>query len=405
MKKDYFNEIDVRLEKYGKVHKDSYRVAAFKMIVWNLLFLIQPLSKKKATISQELNSAVLERKENELSIAMVTSGGIGDHLLFANYLYCFLQKYGQKNIFVDVFFKDKFGIASHIFKEGGICRKYYEYNGVNELKERYDLVMNLAGFPAVEHKNAKKIERLAPVLAEYLEKCEEYKRYCRNAFRGNAYGMSRLCELEGRRLIQRADVYGMLGMDQQYHYPLFIDEDEQAYLQTLGLESKKFITIQTGCDVIYDTHVKLWPIENYVALVKMIEKNYPDLKIVQIGNSGKRCKEEAPECNVIDMVNQTNLEQAKVLLKHSRLHIDIEGGMVHLRYALGGGKSIVLFGPTSVEFFGYDVNCNIRSDVCSTSCYQMTEAWPLHCPKDKENVLCMEAITPEMVYEKFVDSV
>jgi len=404
MKKDYFDEIDIRLNKYSKVHKGAHRTAALKMILWNLCFLFQPLPKKENTRSQETVPSEAATSKDKLAIAMVTSGGIGDHLLFANYLHCFLQKFDNGKIYVDVFFKDKFGIASHIFREGELCNKYYQFNGNSELKENYDLVMNLAGFPSIEHKNLKTISNYCKELIPYIEKCEEYKKYCRSTFRGNAYGMSRLCELEGRKLIQRADVYGMLGMSQEFQYPLFIEEDEEGYLQTLGLQSKKFLTIQTGCDAIYDKHVKLWPIENYTALVSMIEKAYPNLKIVQIGNSGKKCKEVEPNCAVIDMVNQTNLEQAKVLLKHSLLHIDIEGGMVHLRYALGGGKSVVLFGPTSIEFFGYDTNCNIRSNVCGTSCYQMTEAWPAGCPKDENHVPCMEAITAEIVFEKVAEN-
>lgn len=40
-------------------------------------------------------------------------------------------------------------------------------------------------------------------------------------------------------------------------------------------------------------------------------------------------------------------EKLKVILKHAKLHIDSEGGLVHLRHAIKGGPSVVLFGPTS----------------------------------------------------------
>lgn len=399
---DYFEEMEVRINKYKKVHNKSHRIAAIKLLIWNIYFLFQRLPIKAVTMSEYKDRIQDAMKEKTLFIAMISSGGIGDHLLFANYLFCFLKKYGHEDILVDVFFKDKFNIAPNIFNEGDICHKYYEFNGLNELKENYDLVINLAGFPSIEYKNTKKILKLASELNAYVEKCEEYKNYCRSTFRGNAYGMMRLCELEGRKLIQRADVYGMLNISTKYQYPLFINEHEGDFLTSLKLYSKKFITIQTGCDILYDNHVKLWPIDNYKQLVKLINYQYPDLKIVQIGNSGECCVCNNND-NMINLVNKTNLEQAKILLKNSLLHIDIEGGMVHLRHALNGGSSIVLFGPTSIEFFGYEENFNIRSNVCNTPCYQLTTAWPSLCPKNNHCVSCMESISSEMVFDKFVE--
>ena len=405
MKNDYFDEIEVRLNKYKKVHQDNHRLSCFKMILWNMLFLFRSLPPKKTVIKEK---SIIEKDSEKLLIAMVTSGGIGDHLLFANYLYCFLKKYNTaNNIIVDVFFKDKFSIAPHIFKEGNICRKYYEFNGNEALKPHYDLILNLAGFPSVEYKDIKRITFLAPEVLDYTLMCERYKKYCRSTFRGNAYGMMRLCELENRRLIQRADIYGLLNISQTYEYPLFTEEDETAYLERLNLSGSPYITIQTGCDSIYHTHVKLWPIERYNTLVTMLHQAYPLLKIVQIGNSGEICSVNNKEGNLINLVNQTSLEQAKVLLKYSLLHIDIEGGMVHLRHALKGGPSIVLFGPTPVSFFGYDDNINIVGEACTTSCYQLTDAWPEKCPKTQAGPLCMNSITAEAVFseaKKYLDT-
>jgi ADP-heptose:LPS heptosyltransferase len=45
------------------------------------------------------------------------------------------------------------------------------------------------------------------------------------------------------------------------------------------------------------------------------------------------------------------------------MHIDDEGGLVHMATALGT-KCAVLFGPTPVGIFGYEQNINICADTC-----------------------------------------
>ena len=337
-----------------------------------------------------------ELDPNEVRIAFVTSGGLGDHLLFTNYLFHFMQKFNHGKVSADVFFKDKFGLAPYLLKRDSICSGYYPLEKLQN--SNYMLVLNLAGFPKVEYCDEVRLSTLAPDIMTYANLCNDYKEYSRSAFRGNAYGMMCLCDLEGRTLLQRGDIYGHLGIT-EFKYPVFIDSDEDAYLSQIGLKPKAFITIQTGCDVIYPKHIKLWPIQYYRALVEKISKDYPELTIVQIGNSGEVCVGNIP--TGMNLLNVTNIDQAKILLKHSLLHIDIEGGLVHLRHALKGGVSLVLFGPTPVQFFGYEDNCNLRSNICNTPCYQMTSAWPTTCPKCAECVPCMETLTPEMVFEKF----
>ncbi len=408
----YLKILKMRLLWCEEHYEGKHRLAALKNVIWSLGYLIigkDPREKHRSdyntnkNIRRTIYSDNLATKTSSTSsqckIAMISSGGFGDHLLFANYVYCFYQKYSDKcNFCIDVVFKDKFGLANNIFVPGDFVRQVIDFKKYNDELSEYDLVLNLGGFPKIE-----KINRSNPVIsngaiAKYIEACEEYRNYCRSAFRGNAYGMSKLCEMEGRKLIQRGDIYSILGITEEYSYPLFIREDEEKYLSQLGLDKKAFITVQTGIDVIYQSHVKQWPIAHYRKLVDMIFNNYPSIKIVQVGNSGEISSKERK--NFINLVNKTDLEQAKVLMKNSLIHIDIEGGMVHLRHALRGGISIVLFGPTSVDFFGYSNNCNVKSSACNDTCYQLTNCWPEKCPKYGTSK-CMESITPEMVFDEF----
>ncbi len=385
MWEEYYSKMETLICDYERVYRGRrHRYAALKLAVWNLLYLFSP---QRRTPCYGL-----------LKIAFVSSGGLGDHLLFANYVYHFWKKFSGDAIQMDIFFKDKFHLASHLFRQGSEwCSQYYEWKELK--KENYDLVLDLAGFPKIERIDKSRIRKLSPAILEYTEFCEKYKVYCRSAFRGNAYGMSKLCELEGRTIVQRGDIYHLLGIT-GIRYPLFIDLREEDYLRFLGLENRTFITVQTGIDSIYKSHVKQWPAEYWRDLIQRIRTKHAELVIVQVGNSGLCCVDEGR--HDLNLLGKTDLEQIKVLLKNSRIHIDIEGGLVHLRNALQGGISIVLFGPTSAAFFGYADNCNIRSGVCSQSCYQMTTDWPYRCPKSKNEIGdCMQAIDAETVFGYF----
>lgn len=410
MDKNYLEVLKMRLLWCEDHYDGRHKIAAIKNIIWSYGFLVtgkDPREKHRADYIasqninsyQKKNSKTIVHNSASCRIAMISSGGMGDHLLFANHVYMFYQKYSEAcDIDLDVVFKDKFGLSSHIFREGDIIRRILDHESYKEHVGNYDLVIDMAGFPKIEKINREILAENFREIYEYALKCEEYREYCRSAFRGNAYGMSKLCELEGRKLIQRGDIYSLIEITEEYKYPLFIDENEDEYLNSVGLKRENFITIQTGIDVIYNTHVKQWPIEHYKRLLEMINEAYPTLKVAQVGNSGEVCSKES-DC-FINLVDKTNLEQAKVLIKNSLIHIDIEGGMVHLRHALKGGPSIVLFGPTSIEFFGYSDNCNIRSTACNEPCYQMTSCWPERCPRYDSN-RCMKEIPPDTVFKEF----
>ena len=98
------------------------------------------------------------------------------------------------------------------------------------------------------------------------------------------------------------------------------------------------------------------------------------------------------------------MEEVKALLKNSLLHIDNEGGLVHLRHALCAKKSIVLFGPTSDLFYGYAENENVRSNVCEEPCEWENAKWNTWCKKIKnENSkisICMKQISDMQLWIK-----
>ena len=134
----------------------------------------------------------------------------------------------------------------------------------------------------------------------------------------------------------------------------------------------------------------------------MLKKCFPEKKVVQLGESKERC------CAIqgvdISLVGETDWEDLKVLLKNAWLHIDGECGMVHLRKILHGGASVVLFGPTSIDFYGYDGNINISSDVCPHWCCKLTETAVERCLlSGEESNRCMKTIQPYQVMDRIVE--
>lgn len=164
--------------------------------------------------------------------------------------------------------------------------------------------------------------------------------------------------------------------------------------EDLGLKGA-YITLNRGAEARPDgkTQVKVWPLEYYHVLIRLIKSAYPKLKIVQIGN-GEKERFKGADYYVLDQ----HIETVKYVLKDSLLHIDCEGGLVHLATQLGT-KCIVLFGPTPAFYYGYKENINIVSEKCR-DCMGTTEEWFTECyRKEAYPPRCMKAITPKIVYD------
>ncbi len=90
------------------------------------------------------------------------------------------------------------------------------------------------------------------------------------------------------------------------------------------------------------------------------------------------------------------MEVTKWVLKKSLLHIDCEGGLVHLATQLGT-KCIVLFGPTPINMYAYPQNINLVSPKCS-NCMGTHKDWAFSCIKDLGHALCMYDLNPKEVF-------
>lgn len=346
---------------------------------------------KGRTVSSD---SPIKNVTNQIIIAFLFEGGYGDYLICANFFEYFRKEFEAGNV---IFFIYGSGCLKDIFN--------YEIPNVYILDRsdfdfhffKYDAAFKIAKRNQLMYANKEKLKLFNKNLYKYVLLCEKYMEENLLVFEMNPNldGLNSAMSIaQGKKRIQEADIYGFLGVQEEFKYNLLIKENEEEYLEKLGLESKNFITIHRGWDSAYNQgeHVKAWSLKSCGNLITELKKKFPQYKIVVFGVS----REQMPNTknSDLDLIGKTTLNQVKVILKHAAIHIDNEGGMVHLRHALHGGASVVLFGPTAKELFGYSENINLASNVCSHWCEWLSPNWQYKCAKTGKNEHpCMDSIT------------
>lgn len=385
----YLKELQRKVNKYKIKYSVNNKKIALKLIWWNIVQIIS-LKTSKDKIS----------KKNLNKIALILSGGIGDILIGFNYA-CYLREYLKpNNIIIDIFVNNASMVKS---LDGG--DEFNIFSVLEPINDRYLLKIGLVRYPQIlennliysKHSKNKKLLKLIDVYKDFYKKNSRFFDYL--PFMDGMTNQFSL--INGHKRIQQPDIANLLNIRCNFKYTPKIFH-ENRILNNLRLQPGKYITINRGVDnqgnVTEST--KLWSLHNYNALVNLIKINYPNYKIVQLGASTERC--QLIDNVDINLVGETSLDALKVLLKHSVLHIDSEGGMVHLRKALNGGVSVVIFGPTSVDFYGYADNINIASKACPFSCEWLNETWAKTCINSLNKHICMKSIDTNFVFEQVI---
>lgn len=158
----------------------------------------------------------------------------------------------------------------------------------------------------------------------------------------------------------------------------------------------KYITVHDGFDANMPfaggRAMKTWDMKHWKDLIERIHVEFPDYKVFQIGGPRSRRIRGVDH----DFIGQS-FRQSLGILQSACLHIDGESGLVHAAHVLGT-KSVVLFGPTPPDFFGYKSNYNIAPKFCG-GCWWLTQDWMAKCPVRYESPECMDSIEPHHVME------
>lgn len=161
------------------------------------------------------------------------------------------------------------------------------------------------------------------------------------------------------------------------------------------------ITVHDGFEVSQRSKVqsratKTWNLKHWADLVGMIRETYPKIAVVQLGGQTSR---PIPGVTV-DMTGRTTMAESLRILSRSKVHIDGDSGLVHAAHALDV-RSVVMFGPTPLRFFGYPGNSNISPTKCGNAgngCWWLRDDWLEKCAMGYESPHCMDSIYPLRVF-------
>ena len=340
----------------------------------------------------------------KISIAFIVNGGMGTVIVRANFIQYF---YNEFNDIADItiYGHDNHIINSGIFSNNNCYNTLYEKNLFkNEDINKYDVVIILDSIPNVIKSNITKdygcIYNIIDSWKNYKTKNNNiiFYKYTRES---KEYLYTNMLNKK-KHIINSIDITNHFHISEEYILKINFKKDAQKVLEKFCLKDKVFYTFQIGANPKLQSRnvPKIWPYEYYEELIRMLKKKYCDVIFVQIG-------EHSPSSLIlqncdISLIGKTDFEDLKILLKYSTLHFDSECGMVHLRKAVHGGRSVVFFGPTLPNIFGYRSNINCRSDKCQYGCAEIHDRWEISCINIKNQNICMTSLTPQKVYKQII---
>jgi hypothetical protein len=261
----------------------------------------------------------------------------------------------------------------------------------------YDCVLNVGQFlyPADdEHFKLGRLTRLAPSFVQALAHAMKARKRW-NVFIDHQPGMDGAFAhtAVALGLNRYTFLQSLLGLAPgPFALPLVCDDTIAA---DLSARFERWITINTGFDPTFPTvsryATKCYPPDHWQRFVRAFKDKCRDVAVIQIGAKTSISIPGVDE----NLVSATSLAQAAAILKRAIFHVDNEGGLVHVAASLGT-RSIVLFGPTSVKYFGYASNVNLSSDICG-DCWWATDHWMDRCPKGHGQPRCLLELDPNHV--------
>lgn len=339
------------------------------------------------------------RKPSVANVAIVSDGGIGDCLCYLNYAK-HLKQYCQGNIEIDFYTRIRCPESLYDFDDNYI-RNFFPKSNIKHKFENYDLVIWMQErFPKVRYIDISRLtklqnSKLIEISKIYNSHYRKFKFFYDNSPKSDGYSAI-LSLVTGKNRVNQPDICDLLHIkDFAINIPTTKDEE---VLSKFSLLNKKYVTINRSVDSNKKQweSTKLWPKSYNIELMKSLVSDYPSISFVYIG---PKVENWLPQ-EIINLSGRTTFEELKVLIKYANLHIGPEGGMIHMRHILCRKPSIVLFGSTSHEFYGYSENFNISANNVCNGCEWLIENWNEQCLRNTgSSCKKLEAIHPNNVLE------
>jgi hypothetical protein len=318
-------------------------------------------------------------------IAVKITGGIGDAVVITRWLRDFLGSL-QGLYTVDLYFKHH-RTAQFLFAGIPGLRSCYDESLFNPLRRCYQASFYLNQFVDTWLGFRKELlihfdPQLLNMVATIWWSRQKWKKYIhQHPYFDGAF--ANLAVLQGLR--RETFVHAFTGTP--YGGPLLSLDLGAPVARKHPALAGPYLTVHDGWDGgftgLSSRPTKALLKEQWPLLVEKIKKLTP-LKIVQIGGATGSA---IPGVD-LNLKGALTLQQSAGVLQNSVLHIDSESGLVHLASAVGT-KSLVMFGPTNLAFFGYKENINVPPNQCG-NCWWSKDDWMRDCPADYEAPLCMQ---------------
>lgn len=376
----FTGKLQDKLDKYS----DKYGNSKNKIIRHLMLFCIKALFK-----SGYSGRSIF--KDNICHLLLVPGGGIGDHFHFLKYCYCLKQKF-KNTISIDILLrKEDVFLKDTLYSAIDFIDDVFTYTAPH-----HDVEISVVRFQKTEFIDIDRIFSLNnSELIIYLDKITDFELKHRELFKSDYLGRCYTL-IFGKKRENQPDVQGLLNMESVTDFSVKVKcADRSKVLDKFGLQKNNFIVLQTGSGFHFQKvkdETRQWPVEYYAQLAKLLKEKFPGKRIVQCGVKEQNRIENTDLC----LLGKTSFDELLVLLSEAYLLISQEGGYPITRHYISRKPSCVLFGPTDINFFGFDENINLSSETCP-GCEWINKHWYKKCLLTGETAKCMQKLTPEMV--------
>jgi len=331
--------------------------------------------------------------EDTPQIAVAATGGIGDLIVIARLLRDMGAAAGRISFHV---FVPRPATAAWVFQNVTGFAGAYPDSLFDKARGEYDVAIRANSF-VIAHTETIKWEQLCktPRMAEIAFAIIRGRRHVDPYVAQHPYLDNKLArEIVRGGWTRRNYMHHLAGIE--YGGDRMALPRARDALARFGLEDGAYVTIHNGFDTDFvvtgQRATKCYPF--FSEVVAIMKRARPDLMFVQLGTI---TSEVISPCD-LNLINRTSMAEAAALIGGAAMHIDNEGGLVHLAACLGT-RSTVVFGPTPSNYFGYEGNVNIDPNFCG-DCWWTTRSWMDRCAEGFSEPRCLTEQKPEYVAQR-----
>lgn len=343
-------------------------------------------------IQSKIRNAKKEINPKKIYIAFIEEAGLGDSLIVYHFIKTLYERFLGKIII------DFYSHCDSVYKHVDFIKESLPLSKINNFEDiyKYDVVFQgIVAFRIVQW-NQEKIKKFSSQLYKYCEYCTFVEK---NFFYEKKFSLREYYEyvkLLNKRFIDYPDPLCIISDLSKSSTFIPIVKNQNSILSKFGLKKNEYILLNRGVNQCFPNSPKLWPLSKYNALIKDLKKIYKNINLVQIGIDDNYGVFDNIDLNLL---GKTSIDEIKVLLRNAVCLVSGEGGLVHMNHWVKG-RSVVIFGPCDIDFFGYDENFNIEGKGCLYKCIYTGKISLEHCPLDYSPPKCMNSVSANSVLKK-----